>query len=105
MLGIKNTSITTILPIEKVLKLLASKWRLQIIFLAANGATIRFSSLLRQLDGANKQSIAIALKELEKNSLLQRNIIAYKPLHVEYELTAKGQEIIPMLQKLERFVA
>ena len=48
-------------PAEGVLKMLSGKWKPQIFRLALNGS-IRFSSLLRDIEGSNKQSIAVALK-------------------------------------------
>ena len=52
-------------PAESLLKMLSGKWKPQIFRLALN-SPIRFNTLLRQIDGANKQSIAVALKELEE---------------------------------------
>ena len=72
-------------PAESLLKMLSGKWKPQIFRLALN-SPIRFNTLLRQIDGANKQSIAVALKELEEQGLLDRVVVKLKPLHVEYTL-------------------
>ena len=61
------------------------------------------SSLLRQIEGANKQTLTVALKELEVVGLLQKNVIKQKPLRIEYVLTEKGQSLIPVFQQLESF--
>ena len=85
---------------EGLLKMLSGKWKPQIFRLALDGP-IRFNSLLRQIDGSNKQSIAVALKELEEQELLERNVIRLKPLHVEYNLSEKGRSLIPVFRQLE----
>ena len=55
-------------PATNLLKLLAGKWKPQIYRLALEGP-LRFNGLLRQLPGSNKQSVAVALKELEEAGL------------------------------------
>ena len=87
-------------PAEEVLKLLSGKWKPQIFRLAIEGP-LRFSSLLRQIEGSNKQSIATALKELETEGLLIKNIIKLKPLHIEYTLSERGKLMLPVFQQLE----
>lgn len=90
-------------PAEYLLKILSGKWKPQIFRLALDGP-IRFNTLLRQIEGSNKQSIAFALKELEEQLLLEKTIIQQKPLHIEYMLTEKGRTLIPVFQQLEHVV-
>ena len=87
-------------PAESLLKLLSGKWKPQIFRMALSGP-IRFNSLLRQIEGSNKQSIAVALKELEEQGLLSKTTIRLKPLHIEYNLSEKGQLLIPVFRQLE----
>lgn len=87
-------------PAEGLLKMLSGKWKAQIFRQALHGP-IRFNALLRQLEGSNKQSIAVALKELEQQDILERKIINLKPLHVEYSLSVKGESFIPVFRQLE----
>ncbi|GAA3783578.1 helix-turn-helix domain-containing protein [Flavobacterium ginsengiterrae] len=89
-------------PAEGLLKLLSGKWKPQIFLLAVNGP-IRFNGLLRDIKGANKQSISTALRELEEFGLLDKNVIKLKPLHIEYNLSEKGKSLIPVFKQLEFF--
>jgi DNA-binding HxlR family transcriptional regulator len=91
-------------PAESLLKMLSGKWKPQIFKLAVEGP-LRFNSLLRQIEGSNKQSIAVALKELEEQGLLDKVIIKLKPLHIEYSLSEKGKSMIPVFQQLENLVS
>lgn len=87
-------------PAEGLLKLLSGKWKPQIFKLALDGS-VRFSSLLRDIEGSNKQSIAVALKELEEQGLLEKTTVQLKPLHIEYNLSKKGKSLIPIFRQLE----
>jgi DNA-binding HxlR family transcriptional regulator len=90
-------------PIEGLLKLLSGKWKPQIFQLAVM-QPLRFNTLMRQLPDANKQSIAVALKELEEAGLLEKTVIQLKPLHIEYQLSERGQSVIPIFWQLEGLV-
>jgi len=85
---------------EGLLKMLSGKWKPQIFRLALDGP-VRFNSLLRQLKGSNKQSIAVALKELEEQELLEKKVVKLKPLHIEYNLSEKGKSLIAVFRQLE----
>lgn len=87
-------------PAEVLLKMLSGKWKPQIFRLALEGS-IRFNSLLRQIEGSNKQSIAVALKEMEEQGLLDKEVIRLKPLHIEYNLSEKGKSLISVFRQLE----
>lgn len=89
-----------ICPIQQLLKMLAGKHKLDIVKLAAEGS-LRFSHLMRRIPGANRQSVSVALREMEESGLLDRLVIREKPLHVEYRLAAKGRALVPLLEQLE----
>lgn len=87
-------------PAEELLKLLSGKWKPQLIRLAVNGP-LRFNALLRDIEGANKQSLATSLKELVDEGYLDKLVVKQKPLHIEYSLSEKGKSLIPVFQQLE----
>lgn len=95
-----TTTTTETCPAQGLLKLLSGKWKPEIFRLAME-SPLRFSSLLRQIAGSNKQSLALALKELEETGLLLRVVVTPKPLHVTYHLTEKGRLLIPVFKQLE----
>lgn len=64
-------------PAQALLKLLSGKWKPEIFRLAVD-SPLRFSSLLRQIEGSNKQTLSVALKELEEVGFLQKVIIKKK---------------------------
>lgn len=79
---------------------IAGKWKPRILR-AASVAPVRFSQLLRDLSGSNKQAVTNALRELEQAALLHRTVVRQKPLHVEYALTEQGRTIADLLRAME----
>lgn len=88
-------------PAQALLKLLSGKWKPELFRLAVD-SPLRFNSLLRQIEGSNKQTLSVALKELEEAGLLEKVVIREKPLHIEYYLTPNGRSLIPIFKQLER---
>lgn len=95
-----TTKKDTTCPAQSLLKQLSGKWKPEIFRMAVNGP-IRFSNLLREIEGSNKQTLSVALRELEEVGLLQKVIIKEKPLHIEYFLTDTGKSLIPIFEQLE----
>lgn len=87
-------------PAEALLKQLSGKWKPRIFRIAVD-EPVRFNALLRQLEGSNKQAVAVALKEMEEQGLIDRKVVALKPLHVEYHLSDKGRALVPIFRQLE----
>lgn len=98
---IKNQEMSdTTCPVEGLLKIFAGKWKSHIFRLSVDGP-LRFNTLLRQIEGSNKQSIAVALKDMEEQGILEKVIVTQKPLHIEYNLSEKGRAFVPIFQQLE----
>ncbi|MBA9074592.1 DNA-binding HxlR family transcriptional regulator [Flavobacterium gossypii] len=90
-----------ICPAQGLLRMLSGKWKPEIFYLAIE-SDLRFNSLLRMIEGSNKQSLAVALKELVEAELLEKVVVKQKPLHIEYFLTERGKSLIPVFRQLER---
>lgn len=83
-----------------MLKILSGKWKPQLFKLAVDGP-LRYNSLLRQVEGANKQSLATSLKDLVDDGYLDKVVIKTKPLHIEYTLSERGKMLIPVFEQLD----
>jgi len=88
-------------PVQGLVRMLSARWCMEIFRKSVDGP-IRFNSLLRELPGSNRQSLASALKSLEEQGLLQRRVVCMKPLHVEYDLSERGRELVPIFRQLEQ---
>lgn len=87
-------------PAEAALRSISGKWKPRVLRFAMDGP-LRFNQLLRDLPGSSKQALTEALRELEADGLLRRDVVRLKPLHVEYHLTEQGRALLPILKGLE----
>jgi DNA-binding HxlR family transcriptional regulator len=78
---------------------LGGKWKLEILFALMNGA-IRFGALRRSLSGITQHMLTAQLRELERDGLVLRTVLAEKPLRVEYELTDAAYGLLPAFREL-----
>ncbi|MBI5948735.1 MAG: helix-turn-helix transcriptional regulator [Chloroflexi bacterium] len=86
---------------EGLLKVALKKWPMIVLAAVGRGAH-RFGEVKAMLPGVSARSLALALKDLESEGLLERRISAGYPPAPAYSLTAKAQRIFPVL---DRFVA
>lgn len=91
-----NRCIETACPIQYILGLISSKWAVPILQELLHGKC-RTYELLEALPGISSKTLMVRLRELEAHGLVKREIFAEIPPHVEYSLTAKGQELRPVL--------
>lgn len=91
-------------PKEFLLRVLTGKWK-PCIFRYATKGPVRFGQIIKLLPEASKQALTNALRDLEVDGILERKVIAEKPLHVEYTLTLLGLEFIPIFLAIEEMGA
>ncbi len=65
--------------------------------------TLRFSDLLRSMEGISPKTLSLRLKELEEKGIVERTVYPEVPPRVEYTLTEKGRELEGILIELKRF--
>jgi DNA-binding HxlR family transcriptional regulator len=75
-------------------KLITKRGTLEILIpLCCNCSPDRYLTFRNSMKGFSSKTLAIRLKELEKNSILSRKSYNEIPPRVEYRLTSKGQEL------------
>jgi DNA-binding HxlR family transcriptional regulator len=57
----------------------------------------QFNQFIQSIEGINPKTLSIRLKEMEKNSLIQRKIYHEIPIRIEYYLTEKGKALKSIL--------
>jgi DNA-binding HxlR family transcriptional regulator len=78
---------------------LGGRWKLWIWYHLFSGPK-RFGELQQLLPQANRQTLAVQLRELEQMGVLRRQVYAQMPPKVEYALTELGQQSEPMLRQM-----
>ena len=91
-------------PIQRAAALLEGKWTTLIVRDLLGGKR-RFSELQRGLAGISPRLLTARLRLLEEQGLVQRYQYPTIPPTTEYELTAFGFELLPVLQAMAVFGA
>jgi DNA-binding HxlR family transcriptional regulator len=84
---------------QQVLKLIADQWTPLVIY-ALKEDTMRFSQLLKRIDGISKKMLTQTLRAMERNGLIQRVVYPVVPPAVEYSLTPLGQTLREPMEAL-----
>lgn len=88
-------------PIQFVLTIIGSKWAILILRELFLGSR-RTNEFLSALPGISTKTLTARLRELEHYGLVERRVFPEVPPRVEYSLTAKGQEIQPIMTALHQ---
>ncbi|MEP7367162.1 MAG: helix-turn-helix domain-containing protein [Acidobacteriota bacterium] len=88
-----------VLGSEAVVSMIADKWRLQVLY-ALKPGTLRHGELQRALGGVSAKVLSQALRALERDGLIHRELYPIVPPKVEYSLTPLGRGILKPLRDL-----
>lgn len=92
-----------ICPLNRAMKLIGGKWKMQILCSLHNNGPTRYNRLKRTLDGVSNTVLAAALRELESDGLVVRREYLEVPVRVEYEIAPRSRSLIPILDELGRW--
>jgi len=70
----------------------ANKWSVMILTLLTQRPT-RFNEIRRQLEGITHKALTEALRRLERNGLVSREVLNTSPVAVEYSITELGRTL------------
>ena len=75
-----------------ILEHIANKWSVLILTVLCSRPS-RFNEIMRRLDGITHKALADALKRLQRNGLVRREVLPTTPVGVEYTITPLGQSL------------
>jgi len=84
-------------------KLIGDKWSLLILFILRDGC-MRFSALLRGVEGISQKVLSATLRDLERDGYIRREVLNTSPPCVEYSLTTMGRDFLGMLGTIAGWV-
>jgi DNA-binding HxlR family transcriptional regulator len=79
-------------PTRQVLDRVADKWTMLVIVALEDG-TLRFSELRRSIDGISQKMLTQTLRALERDGIVEREVIPTVPVTVRYTLTPLGHSL------------
>jgi DNA-binding HxlR family transcriptional regulator len=80
-------------------KVLGNKWTALILRDLSEGPR-RFTELERSLEGISPRSLSQRLEELVQHKIITKKSFSEMPPRVEYTLTEKGRDFIPVLKQM-----
>lgn len=89
-------------PVKKSLDILGGKWTLLILY-QINDRVIRYGALKAQVTGISEKMLIQELNRLIANGLVSKKAYPEIPPKVEYSLTAKGLQSLPVIDQLALF--
>ena len=88
-------------PMHTVMQVLGGKWKFVILYSLMDGNAKRFKVLERGIAGITARMLIKELKSLESDGLIKRTAYATVPPTVEYQLTAYGLSLVPIIEVLD----
>jgi DNA-binding HxlR family transcriptional regulator len=82
--------------------IVGAKWTALLIYDLAGG-TRRFRELEHSCAGISSRTLAERLRTLEREGVVRRHSYPESPPRVEYELTDKGRDLIPIIDAMTTF--
>ena len=88
--------------VEEAMRLLGGRWRLLLVSYLLDGPR-RFSDLRRDMPGISQRMLTLDLRALEDAGLVRRTVYPEVPVRVEYDLTADGDRLRPVVEVMREF--
>lgn len=85
---------------RQTLQLIADEWTPLVVY-ALEAGTMRFSQMLKRIDGISTKMLTQTLRAMERNGLVQRVVHPVVPPVVEYSLTPLGQTLVEPVNMLQ----
>jgi len=81
------------------MRLLGGRWRLLLVYFLLNGPK-RFSDLERDVPNISQRMLSLNLRKLEETGIISRKVLPEFPVKIEYQLTATGAALRPIVMAL-----
>ena len=93
---------TTSCAVAACAEVIGAKWTALLVHDLSEGAR-RFSELEHSCAGISPRTLAERLRALEHEGIVERRSYDEHPPRVEYELTAKGEAMLPIIAAMREF--
>ncbi|KAF1302157.1 helix-turn-helix transcriptional regulator [Enterococcus saccharolyticus] len=91
-------------PVETTLSLISNRWKVLILRDLMTGKK-RFGELKKSIGSISQKVLTTNLRDMEEQGLVTRKAYPEVPPRVEYELTATGYSLQPVLDSLSAWGA
>ncbi|MEH6793963.1 MAG: helix-turn-helix domain-containing protein [Rhodococcus sp. (in: high G+C Gram-positive bacteria)] len=87
-----NAELTVDAPHRELLDQVLDKWSLQVLNKLCE-RPCRFNDLRRAIPAVTQKSLTATLRKLERNGIIERNVLSTRPVAVEYRITQLGKTL------------
>ena len=94
-------------PIKDLISRIGDKWSMMVLMALDNAAdnVMRFSELMRAINGISQRMLATTLRYLERDGIITRRVYPEVPPRVEYTLTKRGQDLLVPVKNLVGWIS
>ncbi|AYH48001.1 MULTISPECIES: helix-turn-helix domain-containing protein [Dickeya] len=89
-------------PSRFLLEQIADKWSVLVLG-ALCEKPLRFNEIKRSLEGITQKALTQCLRKLERNGIVERRVLTFSPIAVEYHITPLGHTLKEPFQALYRW--
>ena len=89
-------------PVCRTADVVCGKWTLLLVRDLSEGRS-RFCELERSLAGISPRTLSLRLRALEEEGIVERHTYAEVPPRVEYQLTDKGRDLLPIIESMRAY--
>jgi DNA-binding HxlR family transcriptional regulator len=89
-------------PIEFALSYIGGTWKMPILW-RLQKTVLRYSELKKDIPHITHKMLTSQLKELEEKGLITRTVYPVVPPKVEYSITSKGLQAIPVIEHIMKY--
>ena len=86
-------------PVEFALDRIGGAWKIPILW-RLKDRTMRYGELRKDIPHITDKMLTTQLRELEEDGLISRTVYAVVPPKVEYNITEKGQRVMPVVEAI-----
>lgn len=86
--------------VDYAFRRIGGKYKARLLWILSHSGVMRYGELRKAILNISPKMLTQALRELEEDELVSRKEYPEIPPKVEYDLTRKGQELIPLIEYL-----
>ncbi len=90
-------------PVDNTFKIIGKKFTVLILRNMIYFKQKHFNEFLNSIEGINANTLSTRLREMERNRLIDRRIFHETPVRIEYTLSEKGRDLLPILEQMAAF--
>jgi DNA-binding HxlR family transcriptional regulator len=87
-------------PTRQLLDALSDKW-VTLVLAALDDGPLRYSELSRMIAGVSQKMLTQTLRTLQRDGVVTRTVTPSVPIRVDYQLTALGKDLAPVLTAIK----